>query len=141
SQSTDAGTIAGTVTDATGAVVNGATVMLTDTSTRATRNVTTNDAGRYVLTSVDPGAYELSITKKGFSTTKTQAKVTVGASITLNLSLEVGGQNVVVEVTAAGSELQTDRKSTRLNSSHVKISYAVFCLKKKNPKLYNPRDH
>src|SRR5690606_42136371 len=33
-----------------------------------------------------------------------------------------------------------DRKSTRLNSSHVKISYAVFCLKKKNPrqKLSNP---
>src|SRR5690606_41663630 len=30
-----------------------------------------------------------------------------------------------------------DRKSTRLNSSHVKISYAVFCLKKKNP----PGDH
>src|SRR5690606_40977647 len=29
-------------------------------------------------------------------------------------------------------ELLTDRKSTRLNSSHVKISYAVFCLKKKN---------
>src|SRR5690606_41833012 len=28
---------------------------------------------------------------------------------------------------------QSDRKSTRLNSSHVKISYAVFCLKKKNP--------
>jgi hypothetical protein len=54
-----------------------------------------------------PGVYELSVTKKGFSTTKTQAKVTVGAAITLNLSLEVGGQNVVVEVTAAGSELQT----------------------------------
>src|SRR5690606_40902395 len=30
-----------------------------------------------------------------------------------------------------GGELPTDRKSTRLNSSHVKISYAVFCLKKK----------
>src|SRR3989442_11916237 len=29
---------------------------------------------------------------------------------------------------------QTDRKSTRLNSSHVRISYAVFCLKKKNTK-------
>src|SRR3989442_5962794 len=28
--------------------------------------------------------------------------------------------------------IQTDRKSTRLNSSHVRISYAVFCLKKKN---------
>src|SRR5690606_40025393 len=31
-------------------------------------------------------------------------------------------------------ELLTDRKSTRLNSSHVKISYAVFCLKKKKKK-------
>src|SRR5690606_41788556 len=30
------------------------------------------------------------------------------------------------------SSLSADRKSTRLNSSHVKISYAVFCLKKKN---------
>src|SRR5690606_41945563 len=30
----------------------------------------------------------------------------------------------------------TDRKSTRLNSSHVKISYAVFCLKKKNSNTY-----
>src|SRR5690606_39418747 len=30
-----------------------------------------------------------------------------------------------------------DRKSTRLNSSHVKISYAVFCLKKKNKKIYS----
>src|SRR5207302_9227000 len=35
---------------------------------------------------------------------------------------------------AGGSE---DRKSTRLNSSHVKISYAVFCLKKKKKKRYN----
>src|SRR5690606_24002241 len=32
---------------------------------------------------------------------------------------------------------RTDRKSTRLNSSHVKISYAVFCLKKKKKKYYN----
>src|SRR5690606_40369491 len=30
--------------------------------------------------------------------------------------------------------IERDRKSTRLNSSHVKISYAVFCLKKKNKK-------
>src|SRR5699024_12161329 len=45
-----------------------------------------------------------------------------------------------VDTTAAGdtflgalsSELKPDRKSTRLNSSHVSISYAVFCLKKKN---------
>src|SRR3989442_11640849 len=34
-----------------------------------------------------------------------------------------------------GPGRRTDRKSTRLNSSHVRISYAVFCLKKKNQKL------
>src|SRR5437868_12031554 len=34
-----------------------------------------------------------------------------------------------------------DRKSTRLNSSHVSISYAVFCLKKKNKHLYHIRKH
>src|SRR5690606_41894746 len=34
-----------------------------------------------------------------------------------------------------------DRKSTRLNSSHVKISYAVFCLKKKNKKNYTYHQH
>src|SRR5690349_23208468 len=33
---------------------------------------------------------------------------------------------------------QRDRKSTRLNSSHVEISYAVFCLKKKNTQLNKP---
>src|SRR5947209_13379048 len=47
--------------------------------------------------------------------------------------------SVAVEVVAAGPRqaaavgaLRTDRKSTRLNSSHANISYAVFCLKKKN---------
>src|SRR2546427_7314525 len=37
---------------------------------------------------------------------------------------------------AAGGSLARDRKSTRLNSSHSQISYAVFCLKKKKKKPY-----
>src|SRR5690606_41369437 len=41
------------------------------------------------------------------------------------------GDRVVCEIAVVAGE---DRKSTRLNSSHVKISYAVFCLKKKNSK-------
>ncbi len=106
-QSTSAGTIAGIVSDPTGAVVNGVTVTLTDKATKATRSVTTNESGRYVLTNVNPGSYELSASKQGFATTKTQTQVTVGASIAMNLALQVGGSNVVVEVTAAGTELQT----------------------------------
>ncbi len=106
-QATSTGTIAGVVTDQTGAVVNGATVMLTDKATAATHSVTTNEAGRYVLTNIEPGTYEVSVTKQGFSTTRTQTKVTVGTAMTLNLSLQVGGGNVVVEVTATSTELQT----------------------------------
>src|SRR5690606_39920119 len=45
-----------------------------------------------------------------------------------------GGALAGIEIRLLGVALlgQLDRKSTRLNSSHVKISYAVFCLKKKN---------
>src|SRR3712207_7877455 len=42
------------------------------------------------------------------------------------------GGNQYVDSAATGP-WETDRKSTRLNSSHANISYAVFCLKKKNP--------
>src|SRR5256885_7058467 len=48
-------------------------------------------------------------------------------------------------LSARAADLQLDRKSTRLNSSHLVISYAVFCLKKKNVNegpphiLVNPR--
>src|SRR5256885_13176242 len=42
---------------------------------------------------------------------------------------------VFLQLTAAVSLLYADRKSTRLNSSHLVISYAVFCLKKKNRRV------
>src|SRR5207302_2777934 len=42
-------------------------------------------------------------------------------------------------LSAARKEGRRDRKSTRLNSSHVKISYAVFCLKKKKNKKNQPK--
>src|SRR5207249_8669882 len=51
--------------------------------------------------------------------------------------LKRAGVTDLVSLSACGSfkeESETDRKSTRLNSSHVSISYAVFCLKKKNNK-------
>src|SRR2546430_11532050 len=44
----------------------------------------------------------------------------------------------LIAVTWKGDQIAGDRKSTRLNSSHSQISYAVFCLKKKHP--HGPRD-
>jgi len=107
-QSTSSGTVAGSVADQTGAVVAAATVTLTDTATHNARTTTTNATGRYVYVDVNPGTYTIEVTKPGFETTKTESEeVKVGASLTINLSLHVGGANVVLEVTAAGNELQT----------------------------------
>ena len=107
-QSTSTGTVAGSVTDPTGAVVAGATVTLTDIATNTARTTTTNASGRYIYVDVNPGIYSITVSKTGFATIKTEnQEVKVGASLTLNLALQVGGANVVVEVTAVGNELQT----------------------------------
>src|ERR1700722_11550191 len=107
-QSTNTGTVAGTITDQSSAVVEGATVTLTDASTKIARSATTNAAGRYIFVDVTPGVYSLEVTKAGFSTTKVEKQeVQVGLSMTLNLALQVGTATTTVEVTAVGTELQT----------------------------------
>jgi hypothetical protein len=107
-QSASTGTVAGEVNDQTGAIVQGATVTLTDVSTNNSRTDTTNAAGRYIFVDVTSGIYNIAISKAGFSTTKTEhLQVTVGSALTVNLSLQVGGSSTVVEVTAVGTELQT----------------------------------
>jgi hypothetical protein len=107
-QSTNTGTVVGTVTDQTGAVVAGATVKLIDTATNTSRTAQTNDEGRYIFVNVTPGSYDLTFAKQGFSTTKaTGEQVKVGEFRTVNISLQVGATSVEVEVSAVGTELQT----------------------------------
>jgi hypothetical protein len=108
SQSTSSGTVAGTVADPSNAVVPGATVTLTDSSTNLARTAATNKDGRYIFVDVPPGVYNISVAKSGFATSKTEKQeVRVGESLTANLTMQVGSANVVVEVSATGTELQT----------------------------------
>jgi len=107
-QSTATGSVAGLVSDPTGAVVPGAAVTLTDATTGASRTTTTNDAGRYILVNVSPGKYDLSFTKKGFAAAKLRAQeVEIGKSATINITLPVGSTSEVVEVQASSVQLQT----------------------------------
>src|SRR2546430_12746619 len=62
----------------------------------------------------------------------------LGVSNRLELALYVIGQREASKTHAPAPSRALDRKSTRLNSSHSQISYAVFCLKKKKKK--NTRD-
>ena len=108
SQSASSGTVSGSVSDPSNAVVAGAAITLTDISTNISRTATSNATGRYFLADVTPGTYSITVVKAGFATTKTDNQIVqVGVNLTVNLSLQVGGANVVVEVSSVGNELQT----------------------------------
>ena len=106
-QSTNTGTVLGTITDPSGAVVPGASITLNQIGTSSMRTTVTNDAGHYFFANVDPGQYRISLSKEGFATTKSQVEVKVGQSATLNLSMQVGTTSTTVEVQTTGTELQT----------------------------------
>ncbi|HEY8055018.1 MAG TPA: carboxypeptidase-like regulatory domain-containing protein, partial [Terriglobales bacterium] len=108
SQNTTSGTVIGQVTDAQGKAIVGAVVLLTNTSTNAAQPTVTNSAGRYVLPSLPPGTYNLSVKKDGFKeATVSNQVVSVGKQLTLNVAMQVGEATQTVEVTATGAELQT----------------------------------
>jgi len=106
-QSTNTGTIVGTVTDASGAIVQGVKITITDSATGDSRSTLTNETGHYVFVNVAPGQYGLTASKQGFSNVKMNLKVEVGLTSSANLALQVGGSTVTVEVQAAANELQT----------------------------------
>jgi hypothetical protein len=108
SQSASTGTVAGTVTDPSGAAIADATVTLTDRATNTPRVASTNENGRYVLVDIPAGNYDVSVSKQGFRISKlSNQAVTVGSALTLNVTLEIGSVAESVEVTASNAELQT----------------------------------
>jgi hypothetical protein len=107
-QSVATGTLVGVVTDPSSAVVPGATVTLIDTATKTERATTTNDSGRYVFVNIPPGSYNVAFSKPSFASAKVLNQIIkVGLTTVLDTTLQIGGANVVVEVQATGTELQT----------------------------------
>jgi hypothetical protein len=108
SQSASTGTVAGIVTDPSGAAIAAATVTLTDKSTNIPRTVSSNENGRYILVDIPAGNYDVSVSKQGFRISRLLNQVVnVGSALTLNVTLEVGSVAETVEVTATNAELQT----------------------------------
>ena len=70
---TSRGTVTGLVTDASGAAIPSASAELKSISTGVLRTAATNDSGLYRLDAVDPGSYEIAISKAGFKATKSNA--------------------------------------------------------------------
>jgi len=116
------GDISGTVTDAGGAVVLGATVTLVDPAEGKTSTTATNSTGLYRFSFLKPGDYKLTIAAKGFNSVNQTVNVIVGQVITVNAKLEVGAASEVVEVTGAAPLIQTENgdTSTSFNESQLK---------------------
>src|ERR1051325_1369428 len=91
------GTITGVVHDASGAVVPDAKVAVVNQATKVSLEGATNEAGEYTMPNLQPGTYNVTVTKAGFRTSSV-AGLVLNATQTLRADA-------------------TDRKSTRLNSS------------------------
>ena len=102
------GTVVGTVTDSSGAVIPGASVTLTslDTAIAATR--VSGDRGHFTFINVRPGSYEITVELTGFSTAKVPSfAVGVNETVARNVSLQVGAASETITVTAQSELLQT----------------------------------
>jgi hypothetical protein len=102
------GTIRGTVTDSTGAVVPGATVTATNTNTGFTRTATTNTDGLFVLSDLLVGTYKIEIALTGF---KTAAYTDIGLNVAdvrvVDVRLETGAISETISVESPAVAVQT----------------------------------
>jgi hypothetical protein len=107
-QATNTGTVVGTVTDQSGAVIPGANITLSDVTSNNTRATVSNGTGQYVFIDVSPGTYNIVAGRSGFELTKVASQVVrVGEQSTVNIKLRVGNERQTIEVSAEGVQLQT----------------------------------
>ena len=100
-QGTDLGTIRGLVTDAGGAAIPGAKVVVLDISTGTTRQTTTNSQGDYQIFGLRPGSYKVSVSAPDMRTTDLTGIVLRGSDVvSANAVLKVASKQEAIEVTA-----------------------------------------
>jgi hypothetical protein len=98
--------IAGTVTDASGAAVKGAQLQLVNTATNDTRAQTSSDEGTFSFTNLLPGTYKITAIANGFKEfVRTDMALRANTAATIDVKLEVGGTQEQVVVSAGGAVL------------------------------------
>jgi len=102
------GRINGTVTDAEGKVVPGAQVILKNLGAEVERRSTTSEAGAFVMLSLPPGRYSLTVTSQGFQQyVVSEFRLQVNESRTMDVQLSVGAVTQTIEVQASAATINT----------------------------------
>jgi hypothetical protein len=106
------GTIAGVVSDTSGAVLNGASVTVKSVETGAERVTTANDQGYFVVPTLKPGAYQVTVAISGFATFQSpQIVVEVGQTARVDAVMKLESVTENVEVQAGGVAVDTTQMS------------------------------
>jgi len=118
----DTGSILGTITDESGAVISGAKVTLTNEGTGVSLSTTTSADGIYKFTPVKIGSYKLDVSYQGFQALSAKGiVVNIGADVVQNFTLRPGSVTQAVEVTAAAPLLESQNAAVGqvVNSENV----------------------
>src|SRR5207237_500915 len=111
-QGTDLGTIRGTVTDSSGAVVPNAKVTVTDFGTGSTRETTTNAQGDYQIFGLSSGTYRVTIANAGMATVQVNGVVVNGSSVvSANATMKVASATETVDVTTDAATINTENQT------------------------------
>jgi len=115
------GSIVGTVTDQSGAVVGGAKVAITNAATGQSVELMTNSSGYFNSGALTPGTYKVTISSKGFSTLATNTTVQVGNTSTVNPRLALGQETQTIEVQATQVAVNTEQAEVQgvVNSAQI----------------------
>jgi Carboxypeptidase regulatory-like domain len=107
------GTLLGTVTDSSGAIVSGASVTITEVKTGVRRSAATNDSGNYQFGNLPPGQYEVGVDHEGFKkVVRAGIDVLVNSDTRVDFVVQPGTASETIVVNAEIPILQTDRADT-----------------------------
>src|ERR1700686_2914728 len=115
------GSIVGTVSDPSGAVVSGAEVTITNRATGQLINLTTNSSGSFNSGALIPGNYKTQVSAKGFSTAEVSLTVLVGNTATANVNLQIGQENQIIDVPGSAARVNTEKATVQgvLNADQI----------------------
>ena len=116
------GSVVGLAEDPSGAVIPAATITMTNKSTGQGHETKSDESGRFSISNVMPGLYDVKITASGFKLeTKSDVKISANEVTRVDLRMVVGSLSEQITVQAEATQLQTDKADTHsvINSQQV----------------------